>query len=151
MQVKERLGTSPSYVDRSYAHPKHFLEDMRLIWANCRRYNREMTDVRKWGEALSDMFEKRWHASGIEAKWAEEEQRQLIEQVVSGAVVFYALHAYEAVGSAKLPGCLQCFCVVWHAQRCMLKQTWQLMLPGCRVPTHSQICVIAAFTLRRHL
>ena len=82
VQVKERLGTPPSYADREYSHPKQFLEDMRLIWANCRRYNREMTDVRKWGEALSDMFEKRWHASGIEPKWAEEDQRQLIEHVV---------------------------------------------------------------------
>ena len=80
--MKERLGSPPSYADREYSHPKQFLEDMRLIWANCRRYNREMTEVRKWGEALSDMFEKRWHASGIEPKWAEEDQRQLIEQVV---------------------------------------------------------------------
>ena len=84
MQVKQRLGTPTAYADRSYAQPREFLEDMRLIWANCRRFNREMTDVRKFGEGLSDMFEKRWHAAGIEPKWAEEEQRQLVENAVRG-------------------------------------------------------------------
>ena len=54
----------------------------------CRRSSRALKHrfmCRKMGEALSDTFEKKWQATGIEAKWAEEEHRQLMEQAVRPA------------------------------------------------------------------
>ena len=38
---------------------------------------------RRWGEGFSDTFEKKWQTTGIEAKWAEEEHRAAMDQLVS--------------------------------------------------------------------
>ena len=43
-KVKQRLGTTAR---REYTHPAQFRDDMRLIWANCRIFNPEHSDVRR--------------------------------------------------------------------------------------------------------
>ena len=59
-----------------YTDPREFRDDMRLIWQNCRTYNQADTPVRKFGESLSESWEKKWAQSLIEQKWAEELARQ---------------------------------------------------------------------------
>jgi hypothetical protein len=67
---------------RVYASPDEFRDDVRLMFANCRTYNKVGTPVRRMGDALSDLWEKKWAQQGIEAKWALEMERQKDEQLV---------------------------------------------------------------------
>ena len=53
-RIKAKLGTNAR---REYTHPVQFLEDMRLVWANCRKYNGETTEIR---HAASCADQVRW-------------------------------------------------------------------------------------------
>ena len=79
-----RLGGTPGGPPRAYASPAEFRDGVRLMFANCRTYNKVGTPVRRMGDALSDLWEKKWAQQGIEAKWALEMERQKDEQLVSG-------------------------------------------------------------------
>jgi len=78
-----KLGGTPGGPARAYAAPSEFRDDVRLMFANCRTYNKVGTPVRRMGDALSDLWEKKWAQQGIEAKWALEMERQKDEQLVS--------------------------------------------------------------------
>ena len=80
-----RLGGAPGGPPRAYTAPSEFRDDVRLMFANCRTYNKVGTPVRRMGDALSDLWEKKWAQQGIEAKWALEMERQKDEQLVREA------------------------------------------------------------------
>jgi hypothetical protein len=42
---------------RLYSNPQGFIADMRLIWANSMTYDSPSTDIYKWAESLSEIFE----------------------------------------------------------------------------------------------
>ena len=67
---------------RQYKSPLDLRDDVRLVWQNCRTYNQPGNPVRKYGENLSDAWEKKWAISGLEKKWEEELQRQQDEERV---------------------------------------------------------------------
>jgi len=77
-----RLGGTPGGPPRAYSAPTEFRDNVRLMFANCRTYNKVGTPVRRMGDALSDLWEKKWAQQGIEAKWALEMERQKDEQLV---------------------------------------------------------------------
>lgn len=51
------------------------------MWENCRLYNPVGHLVRQMGDRLSETWEKKWHQSGIEARW-EGLMRELTEEEV---------------------------------------------------------------------
>ena len=61
---------------REYKSPLEFRDDLRLIFDNCRLYNPVGHDVRIMGDALADLFEKKWQNSNIEGKFALELEYQ---------------------------------------------------------------------------
>ena len=67
---------------REYRSPYEFRDDVRLVWANCRTYNAVGHAVRTMGDTMSEMWEKKWALSGIEAKWEDELHRQSLEEQV---------------------------------------------------------------------
>lgn len=58
-KVKARLDSN------SYGSPQEFVDDMRLIWANCKIYNPKTDFAYKLGEAAENQFELTWAASGL--------------------------------------------------------------------------------------
>lgn len=54
---------------------------MQQVWANCRAYNPEGHPVRQMGDRLSDAWEKKWHASGIEGKWEDIMREEKADEV----------------------------------------------------------------------
>ncbi|CAD7697813.1 unnamed protein product [Ostreobium quekettii] len=64
----EMRGGGRRGAERGYASPLEFRDDMRLVWANCREYNPPGDDCRKLGDQLSQLWEARWAASGIEGR-----------------------------------------------------------------------------------
>lgn len=76
----------PSATKRVYASPLEFRDDVRLMFANCRTYNKVGTPVRRMGDGLCDLWEKKWASSGIEQKWEAEQERARDEELeASGA------------------------------------------------------------------
>jgi len=65
---------------REYKSPLEFRDDLRLIFDNCRLYNPVGSDVRIMGDALADLFEKKWQNSNIEGKFALELEQQKREE-----------------------------------------------------------------------
>jgi hypothetical protein len=54
---------------RAYESPQQFADDMRLVFANCRRYNPRPEDlVHRLGARLEGHFEQAWAASGLAAE-----------------------------------------------------------------------------------
>ena len=54
---------------RQYEAPQFFADDMRLVFANCRRYNPRPEDlVHRLGARLEGHFEQAWAASGLAAE-----------------------------------------------------------------------------------
>ncbi len=56
---------------REYATPMEACNDVRQVWRNCATYNPIGHAVRKQGDMLADVWEKAWHESRIEERWAE--------------------------------------------------------------------------------
>ena len=72
--VSKKVAHEPEKgIGRQYRTPVEFRDDVRLVWSNCRAYNRPGQDVRAMGDFLSEMWEKRWCQSEIEDKWNLEE------------------------------------------------------------------------------
>mmetsp|Transcript_16895 Transcript_16895/g.53576 ORF Transcript_16895/g.53576 Transcript_16895/m.53576 type:complete len:436 (+) Transcript_16895:225-1532(+) len=70
------LGTVSKRLERQeYATPFEILQDIRLVFDNCRLYNKAGSDVRIMGDTVSDFMEKKWAASKIE----ERMQAELLE------------------------------------------------------------------------
>mmetsp|Transcript_22157 Transcript_22157/g.46400 ORF Transcript_22157/g.46400 Transcript_22157/m.46400 type:complete len:473 (-) Transcript_22157:630-2048(-) len=65
---------------REYKSPLEFRDDLRLIFDNCRLYNPVGSDVRIMGDALADLFEKKWQNSNLEGKFAMELEHQKREE-----------------------------------------------------------------------
>ena len=57
---------------RVYSNVMEFRDDVRLCWDNCRLYNPVGSDVRIWGDKMSDVFEKKWQMTNLEGKWLAE-------------------------------------------------------------------------------
>lgn len=80
--VMKKLDHKPEKgLYRTYNDVYEFRDDVRLVWYNCRLYNQPGQAVRNMGDNLSEMWEKRWQQSGIEAKWEEELRRQKAEDM----------------------------------------------------------------------
>jgi len=76
----------PSATKRAYTSPLEFRDDVRLMFANCRTYNKVGTPVRRMGDGLCDLWEKKWASSGVEQKWEAEQERARDEELeASGA------------------------------------------------------------------
>jgi len=80
------LGTALARLEgrggrRAYARPHDFRDDVRLMFSNCRTYNKAGTPVRRMGDALCELWERKWAGSGVEAKWAAEAERQKDEDL----------------------------------------------------------------------
>ena len=60
---------------------------LQQVWTNCRLYNPEGHPVRQMGDRLSDAWEKKWHASQIEAKW-----EALMREEKEDEVPFFTSH-----------------------------------------------------------
>eukprot|EP00803_Ostreobium_quekettii_P000531 evm.model.scf_1159.5 EVM.evm.TU.scf_1159.5 scf_1159:36174-39387(+) len=60
------LGTIRDKLKKgSYSSPKEFAEDMRLIWKNCKLYNKKGDFVERLGDRASMLFENLWAMSGF--------------------------------------------------------------------------------------
>ena len=82
--VAGKLAHNPAKgIQRKYKSVYEFRDDMRQIWENCRIYNPIGQPVRTNGDWMSEYWEKKWAASGLEAKWEEEMVRQRQEDLVS--------------------------------------------------------------------
>ena len=71
------LGTIKKNLD-SRTHYKNIYElrdDVRLCFENCRMFNPQGHQVRNFGDAASNAFEKKWAAKNVEAEWEGELQR----------------------------------------------------------------------------
>lgn len=68
--IKKNLESQMHYKD-IYA----FRDDVRLCFENCRMFNPQGHQVRNFGDAASNTFEKKWAAKNIEAEWEGEVQR----------------------------------------------------------------------------
>lgn len=71
------LGTIKKNLD-SRTHYKDIYElrdDVRLCFENCRMFNPQGHQVRNFGDAASNTFEKKWAAKNVEAEWEGELQR----------------------------------------------------------------------------
>lgn len=66
--------------DGYYDSPLKFRDDVRLVFSNCRTYNKPGQDVRFMGDSLESVFEKRWENSRIESKLEEEKSRLAAEE-----------------------------------------------------------------------
>eukprot|EP00963_Diacronema_lutheri_P011933 scaffold1518_cov331-Pavlova_lutheri.AAC.7 len=66
--------------DGYYDSPLKFRDDVRLVFSNCRIYNKPGQDVRFMGDSLEAVFEKRWDNSRIESKLEEEKSRLAAEE-----------------------------------------------------------------------
>ena len=56
------LGTIEKKLEaRAYHHPGEFVDDMRLVWANARRYNPQMTIVHQAATHFRNVFERNLH------------------------------------------------------------------------------------------
>ena len=76
----------PAATRRAYSSPLEFRDDVRLMFANCRTYNKVGTPVRRMGDGLCDLWEKKWASSGVEQKWEAEQERARDEELeASGA------------------------------------------------------------------
>ena len=67
------LGTIKKNLD-SRTHYKNIYElrdDVRLCFENCRMFNPQGHQVRNFGDAASNAFEKEWVAKNVEAEWEE--------------------------------------------------------------------------------
>lgn len=81
--ITSRLEHDPRHGRyRHYASPIEFRDDMRLVWRNCRTYNRPGQDVRMMGDTLSELWEKKWCQAEIESKWENEMERDEDEESV---------------------------------------------------------------------
>ena len=81
--VADKLGgfdAKCKETQRDYKSPLEFRDDLRLIFDNCRLYNPVGSDVRIMGDALADLFEKKWQNSNIEGKFAMELEYQKKEE-----------------------------------------------------------------------
>lgn len=67
---------------RDYKTPFEFRDDVRLVWSNCRTYNKPGQDVRIMGDALSELWEKKWSQSDIETRWLAEQDTALDDEEV---------------------------------------------------------------------
>lgn len=66
------LGTIKSKLrERAYSDPREFAADMRLVWRNCAAYNGAGTQVRIWGDQLSEDWERKWAELNVEQRWDE--------------------------------------------------------------------------------
>ena len=52
-------------VDGAYASPDGFMDDMRLVWANCALYNGKESDVGRLGARVEALFERAASFRGI--------------------------------------------------------------------------------------
>eukprot|EP00210_Caulerpa_lentillifera_P008422 g8034.t1 len=80
---------------RDYKTPFEFRDDVRLVWTNCRTYNKPGQDVRIMGDAVSETWEKKWSQSDIESRWLAEQDTAAIddeEEEAEGVVV--ATHSF---------------------------------------------------------
>jgi Bromodomain len=74
--ILKRLEHKPEKgITRHYADPAEFVADMRLVFENCRTYNAVGHAVRKMGDTISEVWEKKWRTSGIAEKWEQELKR----------------------------------------------------------------------------
>jgi hypothetical protein len=70
------LGTVRTHIERNeFKDIYAFLADVRLCFENCRQYNPVGHPVRKFGDAASDSFERKWKAKRIEDDWEAEIRR----------------------------------------------------------------------------
>jgi len=54
------LGTiSKKLSDQEYKRIEDFVEDVRLVWRNCKRYNNETLDIHKSAQTLEALFEEK--------------------------------------------------------------------------------------------
>jgi hypothetical protein len=54
------LGTiSKRLNDQEYKRIEDFVEDVRLVWKNCKRYNNETLDIHKTAQSLEALFEEK--------------------------------------------------------------------------------------------
>lgn len=75
------FGTIEKRISEGYYEtPLKFRDDVRLVFSNCRTYNKPGQDVRFMGDSLEGVFEKRWDSSRIEAKLEEEKFRVAAEE-----------------------------------------------------------------------
>ena len=52
-------------VDGAYASPDGFMDDMRLVWANCALYNGKESDVGRLGARVEALFERAASSAGL--------------------------------------------------------------------------------------
>lgn len=91
--ITKRLEACPGKgVSRYYKSVLEFRDDMRLVWANCRAYNRPGQDVRIMGDFLSEMWERKWCQSEIEDKWRAEEEGNPQVRLSLGSVIVIEGH-----------------------------------------------------------
>lgn len=61
------------------------------VFENCRLYNPLGTNVRGWGDDLSDSFERAWASSDVESVWQALQDERFGHQVR----LWLALHSYD--------------------------------------------------------
>jgi hypothetical protein len=81
--IQKKLEHKPDKgIFRQYKDPADFVSDMRLVFDNCRSYNAPNHAVRKMGDTISEIWEKKWKLSGLQEKWEAERVRQAEEDRV---------------------------------------------------------------------
>lgn len=68
------------YLSFPFFNPLH-RDDVRLMWDNCRTYNRIGTAPRCAGDTLSEQFERKWAMSMIEEMLAVRDAQDFIAEV----------------------------------------------------------------------
>ena len=51
------------------------------VFDNCRLYNPAGTNVRTWGDDLSEAFERAWSSSGVEERWQLLQGQRYLQEV----------------------------------------------------------------------
>ena len=92
--IKSKLGDDEH--ELQYTAPHEVADDIRLIAENCNKFNTgpQNEGVRKLGENLLQMFEKKWREHAFEGRWQKERAQQQLEVEVCLTVLLCGSQVY---------------------------------------------------------
>lgn len=123
------------------------------VFENCRLYNPAGTNVRSWGDDLSESFERAWATSGVESVWQALQDQRYEQQVRLGGRAATRFAALAASPALQLKQLFQSECwSVLYTGHVTHTQTWACDAHNLRLWIYSwplQTLGIAALVLRQ--